>query len=446
MCYKNTIAVMMLCLVVLFSGCRRKDEEDPVVPPEEEEETVEVPENFELIPGTDPAVYICESPAMAGQYRDYLRSMGLDPPEGFDVEDIDEDAPLTGLARAEAERFAHWRLSRLPDEDEWAKAGGLVGSRPYPWDGPSPRGDVPIYLARDWLEGSEGEDAAEQRKKDMIGARLESLGGELPALRGQAEAHLADKNEAVQRGWREIKSELFSTVDAQKVIVEKAVRIERGRELSEEILSRVQAKKLPIRTLELEEDAADERMEELVLSYEEHLVELRNATQERNARLVETNRELSEEIRPLKQRIEQIGEGMIAEFVRLGEELPDRDAPVHSLDDALELKNEIMQVKSRADTLGKEIMDGYDVLDGELIPSIRQRLDIEADDEELEAVRSGIQDKEDTITKWSEHMGREFEQEPHVLKELRDLKRMRARREALEHELQLLEEIVEKMQ
>ncbi len=445
MCYKNTIAAMLLCLMVLFLGCRRK-EEDPVVPPDEDEEVVEVPENFELIPGTDPPVYISESPARAGQFRDYLDSLGVDEPEGFDVEDIDEDAPLSGLARAEAERFAHWRLSRLPDEGEWAKSGGLVGSHPYPWDGPSPRGDVPIYLVRDWLEGSEGEDVAAQRKKDMIEARLENIKDELPALRGQAEAHLAEKNEIFQQRWREIKSELFSTLDAQKSIVERAVRIERGRELSEEILSRVQAEKLPIRTLELEDDADDERMEELVTSYKDHLVQLRNATQERNARLVETNRELSEEIRPLKQRIEQIGEGMVAEFARLEEELPDPDAMVHSLDEALELRDDIMQVQSRAETLAREIMDGYEVLSRELIPAIRERLDIEADEEELEAVRSGIRDKEDTIMKWSEHIGREFEQEPHVLKELRDLKRMRARREALEHELQLLAEIVEKLQ
>ena len=91
-------------------------------------------------------------------------------------------------------------------------------------------------------------------------------------------------------------------------------------------------------------------------------------------------------------------------------------------------------------------MGFFEKFAGQVIPLIDEQTPAEFDQARLDAVRQEIENKENTLAKWSEDIGIQFEQEPHALKELRDLQRIRARREALETEEKLLNEIVELLQ
>jgi len=438
---KKFFVIITLCLFVLSSGCRRREEEEPVEPPEED--VTEAPEDFIPIPGVEPAVYISETPATAGQYASYRRSVGLDVPERVAQKDAEE--PLTELSPSEAEQFATWQLCRLPAESEWVQARELVDSQPYPWDGPEPRPGAPIYLARDWLPGSEGEAEAMEKREELKEEHLERLRAELTALHKEVSDYIPTQNSRTRAEWRDFKNELISAVEKGKATSEISFLIERGQDLSDEILERLQQEKLPIRTMKLNEDFDREKFEEAVESYKKSIEELRDHSQVLKSDLVEKNSELSEEVRALKQRIEDIGEEKFGDLDRLENEIPELPEKIDDLEVALELADTLENFRKEFARTNEDTNETFASHAKTIIPALRDNMEAEADEEELESVRARIDEREEAMSRWSDAIGVEFEQEPQLLRDLRDLKRIRARRRALEHELDLLEIIVEEM-
>ncbi len=436
---KMSAAVVMLCLLVLISGCRRKEEEEPDYPPEPEVETVETPEAFNAIPDTDPQVFITESPVSVGQYVSYLEETGIDVPQ--ELAEKDPEEPVTGLEQGEAARLATWLLCRLPGESEWRKARDLVDSRPYPWDGPHPGADAPIHLVRDWVAGEEGEVRAREEKERLAQERLERLGDELNDFYAKIEDYTAaEKNRALEQ-WNSLKAALFSAIDRGKDAAEKSMLIERGH-IADDILHRLQNEKLPIVALDKTDDP--EKWEEAVSSYRERLKELRDRIEDEKGKMVEINRELSEQVRSLNLRLEDAGEKRLQTLERLDAEMPEAPGELDNLEQALDTRNTLEEFMAKAEKAGGEVAETMTVAMETVVPEIREKTDVSADEEELEKISASVKEREEALLRWSETADVEFEQEPHVLKELRDLKRLRARRKALERELELLEIILEK--
>ena len=442
--FRNVMVSAAVAVAVLLSaGCRRKEEDPEALPPEEE--VAEVSEDYEEIPGTEPQAYISLSPATVGDYLDYLEDAGLETPERFAMEDADTDSPLRDVKRGEAERFAAWELRRLPTEDEWAEVHDLLDEKPYPWDGPDPRTGAEIHLVRDWEEGTSAEEDARQRKRRMVEERSNELAEENRDLYEKNTALIAEKKEQVNRQWQELQSELFSKVEEQKQRAEDENLIKGGRELSEKILSKLQEKKLPLRTMKLDEEFDEQEFEEQLSDYKESLSEMRNHSQELKTEIVDTNSDLSEKTRELKRRIRQAGEQQEEKLAEMADELQEPPSEYPGIEDALEEKNRLGQTRERASSLAAEFEGIIESLKENVLPILY----LEPDEElevELAGVREKIEERENTLMKWGEALDEEFEQLPHLIGDLRELKRIRARREALKHELEMLESIVEQKQ
>jgi serine/threonine protein kinase len=84
-----------------------------------------------------PAFYLDRTPVTNTEFAKYLTATGTPAPShwfGARAPRGQEDHPVVGVTRAEAEAYLKWADKRLPSESEWMSAvRGADGTRPFPW-------------------------------------------------------------------------------------------------------------------------------------------------------------------------------------------------------------------------------------------------------------------------------------------------------------------------
>jgi hypothetical protein len=219
---RNTL-VLAACCVLLASGCEKKE-------PEFEPTVVHVGPSIDAPPGMqvlqdNPPLFITSRPVTAGQYIDYLKVTGQPLPTRLQAVTLGPDVanqPISGLTRNEADRYAVWAVKRLPTREEWRLAADMVGDTPYPWGAGFEDLPVaaPLFLAQDWLPGSEIEQEAKRKKNELGAAVLADNQAMTQELREELTDLLTDREVVAAERWQDFKPAFFALIEKTKKLAE----------------------------------------------------------------------------------------------------------------------------------------------------------------------------------------------------------------------------------
>lgn len=438
------LCLIGLCAIALASGCRKKEEEPtiPEKPPEEPPQTrVKVPEGFARI---GEKLFMTRRPPRIEEYVNFLETTGQDLPERLQAPDVNYQDPVTGLAREQAQRFAAWKMLRLPTPEEWEAAEQVVGSVPYPWTG-EPAADAPLYLVRDWTEGSQEQQQARQARQNLMKNLLEKRRSEVEMGRNMLSNLVESKSAELQKQWDELKSTLSELVEQQKQHARQVAATE-GRQVVLEVLKRVGQEKNKVVHAKFAKDAPPEALPAAKKAYEQFLEKQRNDVQELKEKVVAANQELSEQARTLMRQLEQIGQDPGSRLRQVARQPETPLDQVRNMQELAEmrraLQEAISEVKARAAEIKGALLAATQKVE-------KQAVEMQAEIEELpddQTTSEEIAKLQENIQNLNEDLEEQFVQEPHLFKELNEYADLAATKKALEQEVATLKKMVALLQ
>ncbi len=439
------VVFLSICACALLPGCERREPEEP-----EPRQVVRVPqERPQVPPGMTPiregaSVFISESPVTVGEYVEYLRATDQGVPSrwrGVEPGTPGARAPVTGLSRQEAEFYALYRRQRLPTATEWRVAGAVVGARPYPWDDGEPAApDAELFLAQDWVPGTEAEEEAHRRAAALPDLLLAHHQEELDESRAALEQLVEEHEAQTARLWEELRPAFFAMIDRQRELARHSARQERRLDSLEVVESLFRAKREMVAQLPpVVDDLSPEEADRAVQRYDDLLAETLEGVQQVEERLGEDIRELQEQVVALTRRFEQHGEGLL----RTGTEearrfLAELDQEAESVLEAVRRKSRLQEVKEelRAVEPGLEGMPSLEQV-RRRTAELEGRLDDLTEDPRIQ---ERIEEVQDGLRSIGEAIGREFTREEAVFEQLPPLVELRARKEGARAAAQTLRE------
>ncbi len=443
-------AVLGICLVIVFLGCKKKEQEPQKAA--KPEPRVVVPDGFAQVPGTKPPLFISKKPATVGEYRSYLKATGVQAPQSLgEPAAPPDDSPVAGLSLAEAERFAKWSMARLPTASEWTAAAQIVGTKPYPWGkelgATAVRPDAQLFLVREWgAQGSLQEQAAREAKAALLQELLIERTRVVVDLSKELETTAAEGPARVAERWKAVKPAVFGAIQKAKELARLSAERERRKDVLA-ILNKVAQEKLKVVNLRIAEDTPPEKLKEAAAAYSQFLAEQRKKVQEVQDGLVKQNQAASEKANELTKKLEGAGEALAARLEAIAAAAQVATAPEKmTLEDAVQqqqrLHAALTNVKAAADKLGA-FLDGLE-------KAVRARtLELDkglASLAEQDANIARIEDIQARIKALNENLEEEFVQEPHLFGDLSKLTEVSARTKALDYEVGELKATLDKFE
>ena len=429
--------VLGVCLAMLATGCRKKEKEPPK-PEGGGTPQVVAPAGFARVPGSEGTVFISRQPANVGDYLAYLSAVGLPVPERLGAIDVARNRPVTGITLEEARRFAAWKLARLPDAAEWQAAAQIVGGGVYPWGEGLPAGEVRpdarVFLVRNWIDGSPQEQQALSARQQVMDDALAQHREAVAELTGELEEALAKGADAAREQWTAAKPKVFIAIGKQKELAElSAARTRRNDVLA--ILGLLGRKKADLIRLKLADDAQPGALEEAIKAYGTELATHRNQAQEAAAGVMQANKEASQQVVQMTQKVEQAAAALAAGIsASIGvEAVP--ELPPGSIEQAVSQQEGLRETLAAVNVSATSRTEFFTRLTRE---SVQRALKL---DKELATVAEGddaaqaIEDMEKRIKALNEDLEAQFEQEPHLFADLRKLTEVSARKTGLEAEM-----------
>ncbi|MFO7956373.1 MAG: SUMF1/EgtB/PvdO family nonheme iron enzyme, partial [Candidatus Brocadiia bacterium] len=343
---------LSICVFALLAGCEKKEPEEAqpqrVVRVEEEQPTAP--------PGMTPiregaSVFISEDPVTVGEYVEYLRATDQVVPAkwlGVEPGTAGAQAPVTGLGRQEAEFYAIHELKRLPTRTEWNVAAAVMGDRPYPWaDGEPASPDAALFLVRDWVPGSQGEQEARERARELPQLILAEHQKELEQLRADVQ-QLIEEYEARQKEmWQELKPAFFALLDKQKELAQRVAEQQRrleALELTEELFDN--KRKLAGRLAA--EELSPEEQDRVVEDYNSVLADTLAKIQEVQAGLEEDIQDMQNRVMELTRRFEEEGRSRLSTLSEQARQLlAQGEQKAESIREAVTRKARLRELKEK---------------------------------------------------------------------------------------------------
>ncbi len=433
--------LLIVCLAICLTACKRKAE------PEKPAEVTKIaaPAGMAHVPGTKPPVFISTAPVTQDEYLAFLEASGQPVPETLQV--IPSEAePITVLTLEQARRFATWHMVRLPTADEWARAADIVGAGAYPWgelaDPNEPRADAPLFPVQDWTEGSAGEQEARGKKEALLAILLAENRDRIVALRGQLESLPAEGSVRLQEKWQAMKPALFTVLQQKRELVELAARQERqnsalqilqevGREKNKQVHLKVTG------ATQQERDAEADK-------YKQFLADYRNGVQKTRDELLQSNQQAQEKMLELKKDLDEAGQGAAAKLDAVAHAaLKGADVQVESFETARSLQERlrlgVQRLRETEQTLQTALQQAAEGLEAESKDLAKKIEQLSA--QEQTALQ--IEDMQESITKLSEYVEKQFLHEALLFKELAELTEASTRKQALEAEAAQIEYLLE---
>jgi len=431
-----------ICACTLLAGCEKKKPEES-----KPERVVRVGQQTRAPTGMTPireeaSVFISENPVTVGEYVDYLRATDQVVPArwlGVEPGTPGAGAPVTGLSRQQAEFYAIYEMKRLPTRTEWKVAGAVVGDRPYPWpDGEAAPPDATLFLIRDWTAGSQGEQEARERARELPQMILTSQQEELVQLRAQVE-QLIQKHEAQQTQiWQELKPAFFALLDKQKELAQHVAEQQRRLETLE-VTEKLFKEKGQLAARLTTEELSPQQQDKAVQDYNALLADTLDKTQKLEASLEQDIKDVQERVMELTRRFEQEGRSRLSAVSEQARQLlAQSEQGAASIREALMQKARLQELKGKLEAARPLLEDMPSVAAVKRrTAEVEQQLKELAEDEEVE---QRIKDLQARIRSIGETIGREFTREGAVFEELSRLIDLRSRKEAVRSKLQALRE------
>lgn len=427
------------CLALVLLGCEKKEPEAqppvrPVAP------AAKAPPGMVAVrPGAE--VFISEQPFSVAQYVAYLK--GTTQPVPAEYEGRLADEPASGLPRSEAERCATWHLMRLPTFEEWQQASAVVGARPYPWadDGSAVAAGAEAFLVQDWPPGSPGEEAARAARQELADRILADARADVAELRDRLEGMIEPRRAVGRELWQQIKPVFFSLLDRQKGLAEATARRE-GRAEVIEILNRLVLAKgklaAAVKAAELEDTTAEDALQ----AYTDQLAQVRAKLQQVRDGLQKATAASQEQVVALTRAFEEMGTAEAAGRLEEAEAaLAESAVQVDAVTQAEALKASLQSAVARLAEAGPAFENLPSVEDmNQRIAALDLRIAQLADQQ---AAAGAIQEAADKMERLGKAVSRQFLEEKVLLKELNELVELRARKKAVEANLNGLREALE---
>jgi len=437
----RTSCLVAFCLVFAMAGCRKKEEEKPQV--QQQKPKVTAPEGMAHISGTKPPAFITKKPVAVGEYVQYLQETGQDVPEALAGADAISTEAVTGLTLKEAERFAACKLARLPNATEWAKATDVVGAGPYLWGDETaadePREGAALYLVRDWVMGSATEQKAKQVKAALLTGMLENQVAQINTMKEQMRQALQDGVASAKEEWKKIKPQLFAVAQQEKELAQIAAA-GRYQKVVLEVLDKVGQEKKKLIGVKFKDQVTKEELDKAFEEYKQFLAQQRNNVEPIRAELQKKNKQLSDRALELKKRLEAAGEQSAGAIAMAGERIAEAvPEKIETLKDAAAARAEIVRAKKDAQDLLDLAAAGYDKLARDLgarAEELKKKLATAKADE---ALAKKIEQVQTSLASLNKNLGAQFEQEPHLFKDLKELTDARALKDAMQAEIEELE-------
>ena len=440
------LSVLLICMVVLLTACKKRTE-GPKAEPKGEGQTA-VPEGMALVPDMKTPVFISKKPATVGEHVKFLRATGQPVPETVAGQSTEPREPVTGLTLEEAQQYATWQMMRLPEAEEWAKAHKTVGDVRYPWGAglgtDQARKDAPVFLVRDWVEGSKREESAERRRQelsekllDQRTAEIQQMGNELLAAAEAAGGPSAEESDKAQR-------DVLAALQQKKECAEWAAREELLQKALRALSEMREQKKTLLRFKVADETPPAEEVDAAYREYEETVAKWRQMTQGEKEGLMEENAQLQERALALKQQLEAVGTGVPDELRAEAKALADECAvKADMLEEALQLK---LRVQDCCDAVRKARKTAHKLLReaaGGLATQVKGlKKEVQAHQRQVNEQQELIQALQENIKDLGEHLDRQFQDEPFFFKDLAELAEAGVRKRALEAEIAHISEVL----
>ena len=437
------LCVLAICLAALLTACKKKTAPEK---PEAQRQVV-APAGVTQVPDTMPPVFISTEAVTVGEYLAFLQGTGQPVPQRFAAEEVGIGASLEGLTLNEAQRYATWKMMRLPGAAEWTKAGKIVGDDPYPWGeelGPDePRKGARVFLVRDWAEGSEGEQSARQKKKTLLERLLLQQTEKLTQMRGKLLEASAVAGARLRDQWEQVKPNVFKALQQAKEHAELAAR-EHLHESVLAMLNKVGEEKKKLINLKVRESTR-EVMDEAGKQYGKFLADLRKEIQTKKEALLKKNEQLQAKALELKKNLESVGQRssdrLRAEVGAIAEEAA---AKVDSMQKALRLQkrleaneDNIKQVEKASQEVFRQVAEGL----AARVKDLEGR--IEELHKQINEQQDNVRTLQDSIKKLSKHIEKQFLDESFLFNDLEELTGVSVRKSALEAEITELEKTLE---
>jgi len=439
----HKIVALAVCLLILAAGCKK--EAEPEKPRVIGPAPITVPAGMALleVAGKGP-VFIRTKPVTVGEYCEFLHAVGWPVPERYTVEGVILAQPVEDLTLNQAVRYATWRLARLPDAEEWRHASHVVGHAPYPWgdelDADTPREGTLLYLVQDYLPGSDGEAAAEDRKTQLLQEILATHADDIAKLQSQLKEHLAQREQEWQETWQQYKVAFFSYLDDYR----KSVNLETKRRLRQkvrDVLGDVAREKMKQIQL-LASEAEPEEMARAAEDYRAFLGRQREAVRSTREEREESAKTLQQKTIDLKQQFEALAEKQVAALLAQARQtLAEITGPPSDIAEAVKAKGELdaaLQSLVKGDeAVAKVALQQANL--AEKLTALKKKIEELSKPTEID---EAIAELQKSLVKLSKHLEKEFVQEQMLFKELDELSEKSARAESLEAEVQELEAAV----
>ncbi|MFO8006271.1 MAG: SUMF1/EgtB/PvdO family nonheme iron enzyme [Candidatus Brocadiia bacterium] len=439
------LACLVICLSVLLPGCEKREPERAPSVVEVETPAEKPPPAETSIPGMQ-GLFIGTEPVTIGEYVEYLRATAQPVPETW--QEMKPDSPgaeraVTGLSRNEAELYATWAMKRLPTAEEWAAAEQTVGARPYPWsDGEPSEPQAVLHLVRDYQRGSPAEEQARQAKSELPVKLMEQYQQRIAETGAQLEAAIQSMDAQRSELWQQVKPEFFSMMDKRKEVALRRARQRWQADALELLRGVVLAKGKAAARLTTEDLTAAEQ-EQIIADYNEMLTETLTRVQNIRQELEGATGDLQDEVVELTRKLEQAGPVGAGEAEQHAAQLlADAEEAVQTPREAHELITELRNAAERL-TAMEPSLEGVPSLEQiqQRMAELDEKLQTLPEAEPMPAETEELRGRLQTI---GETMEREFVKEDALLEELPALVDLRARKEAIQAQLNALQEALGK--
>lgn len=435
----RSLGILLVLVLALAAGCRKEEPEPEkeTSKKEEQPEKQRAPKGFAKM---EEEVFITKQPVRVEQYVNYLNATGQDIPEWVQSPAIDYQDPVTGLEKQEAGELARFLKLRLPTPEEWEKASDVVGNRPYPLSEEASE-DAIIHLVRDWGKGDDGEKAAARARQKLFD-QINQMHRDVIKKKAEQLKQLQQKfGNKVKEQWQAFKKSLTDVKEDQKAKARKAAQA-KGQETVFKILQRVGDEKKKIIHAKFKEETNEEAIEKAKKSYSDFLKTQRDNLKELSDKVVEDNQALSEQARELMKELEGEADSLIHNinnpttgFVVRSEQVEDPQTM-----GALrgKITRELDSLRSAAEQMQKQLKQTEKDLEAKAKDLEEQIAEVKEKsmDEKIATVKKKIQAINDNLDA-------QFEQEPHLFKELQEYTELVATKKALQQEIAVLEEALE---
>lgn len=435
-------ALIALSLVVLVLACEKKEPKQ-AAGAAKPTGRVQAPEGMTAL-AKGPAGFVSNKPVTVAQYLGFLQALGLPVPPRFqDVKagSPEANAPVTGLTRAEADRYATWDMKRLPAAEEWWQASAVIGSRPYPWPaGQEPPANAEVFLVQDWVPGTDGERQAEQKKAALLDSIRQIYLADIALAQTQLKQAVDAGTANLTAQWNQVLPSFFMLLDKEKALVEARGMHERREMVG--ILTQIALLKGKLAAAVQTTEMTPEQLNQAVGAYEREVADARNKALQVTGDLQEATQKLQDEAVALTKEFEEAGAKAAERYYAPARQaLEESSAKIESIPQAARL---LEGLQKAIQDLGKSepILQGAPSNEG-----IETRMvQVDKDTRELPATDPNADQIEQLRQKLDQFGGlikREFLQEKLLFQDLDQLVALRARREGIQAKLQGLKKALE---